>query len=135
MKELRITSSKIEVSSNPHSDKGYYVFHKVKGILPGCRKVTDLHFTAMHGLIWVRSLWSHNGNANISPEQWAALVNTSPVVSSNLDTFKVDITPAVQADAYADALRITNCEAVTSTKDVHPSYVPKFDPMVMVNGK
>jgi hypothetical protein len=107
----------------------------VKGILPGCRKGTDLSFTAMHGTIWVRNLWSHNGSANISPELWAALVNTSPVVSDSLDSFKVEITPAVQADAYADALSITNCNAVTDTTDIHPSYTPKFDEMVMVNGK
>jgi hypothetical protein len=128
MKELRIISSKIVVSA--HGDKRY-VHHVVKGILPNCRKVTTLHLSPSTGCVWVKSLWSHNGQANIEPSLWAALVKTSPVVSDS--TFPVTLTPEIIADAYKDALSITQCPAVHDRTHVHPKYKTSFSPMVVVN--
>jgi hypothetical protein len=135
LKPLQIVSSKIVVTRNPYSAKGYYVFHKVKGILPGCRKASDLTISAMYGCVWIKNLWSYHGSANITPEDWAALVNTSPVVQDNLESFKYPLTPEVIKDAYSDALRVVNCEAVNSREHVHPSYTGpgSFNPLVMVN--
>lgn len=128
MKELRIISSKIVVSA--HGDKRY-VRHVVKGILPNCRKVTDLALSPSTGCVWVKSLWSHNGTANVEPSLWAALVKTSPVVSDN--TFPVTLTPAIIAEAYEEALNITKCAAVHDRTHVHPNYKTNFNSMVVVN--
>jgi hypothetical protein len=132
MKELRITSSKIEVSANPHSPKGYYAFHEVMGILPGCRKEVKLTFSPMSGYVWVNPLYGYNGTASIDPTEWAKLVKASKVVSARHSPYP--LTDEVIADAYADALSITACPAITSREYVHPNYQPKFDPMVVVNG-
>jgi hypothetical protein len=129
---LQIISSKIVVSSNSLSEKGYYVSHKVKAILPGCRKASDMTFSPMYGYIWVKNLWSYNGAASVSPEDWAALVKLSPVVSDSLESFKYPLTPEVIADAYKDALRITEAEVLTDRTHVHPKYTgPEFNPILM----
>jgi hypothetical protein len=132
---LQIISSKIVVSANHLSAKGYYVSHEVKGILPGCRKVATLSITPMLGYVWVKNLWSYNGKANIAPADWAALINTSPVVSATSPSFQYPLTPEVIKDAYADALRVTNCPAITDRSHVHPNYTGKteFNPLVVVN--
>lgn len=129
MKELRITQSKIVVSANHLSPKGYYTFHEVTGVLPGCRKECKLTFSPMHGTIWVQPLFGYNGKANIKPEDWEALVLSSPV-TIRINDGKVSLTPDIISDAYDDALRIVTCEAITNTKDVSPNYVPKFDPII-----
>jgi hypothetical protein len=131
MKELRITSSKIEVSSNSLSDTGYCVHHKVRGILPGCRKVATLFISASTDSIWVTNLYSHHGEAHIRPDHWAELIKASPVVSDKLDSFKITLTPEIIAAAYRDVMDITVCPAVTSREHVHPNYTPTFDPMVI----
>lgn len=131
MKELRIISSKIEVSANNLSDMGYTVSHKVRGILPGCHKVAILFISPSTGSIWVKNLYSHNGEAHIKPEDWATLVKASPVVSSTLKNFEVTLTPEIVTDAYQHVLSLTTSPAVTSREHVHPNYTPTFDPMVI----
>jgi len=96
----------------------------VKGILPGCRKNTDLSITPMAQSIWVKNLWSHNGTANVHPSDWAALIKDSPVVSSRTTPYKV--TPEIVAIAIAETLGITTCPAVTDLTHVHPSYKPEY---------
>jgi hypothetical protein len=131
MRELKITSSRIEVSSNNLNETGYTVRHLVRGILPGCRKVAILHVSPSTGSIWVTNLYSHNGEAHIRPDHWAELIKATPVVSDKLDSFKVELTPEIIADAYRDVMNITVCPAVTSRKNVHPNFDPTFDPMVI----
>jgi len=135
VKELQITKSVIEVSANPHSPTGWYARHMVKGILPGCRKVTDLSVTPMTGHIWVKNLWSYNGNANINPSDWKELIKATPVVTDKL--FPYTLTPEIVKAAYVDALHITDCPAVTDTTHVRPGYGSKvgtmfIDPAIMV---
>ena len=126
---LQITASKIEVSANSHSKTGYYASHRVWGILPGCRKSQLLTITAMTGYIWVKALYSYNGSAHIKPEDWAALLNASPVKSDTLQSFKYDVTPEVEAAARAEVLSITTCPAVTDTSRLHPDYKLTFNPI------
>ena len=137
MKELHITSSKIVVSANNLCKSGYSVSHNVKGILPGCRKVAILFVSTSTGCVWVKKLYSHNGEAHIHPDHWAQLIKATPVVSSTLRNFEVTLTPAIIADAYNYVTSITVEPAIRS-QEKSPNYIPKLDPMVVVgdsNGK
>jgi hypothetical protein len=131
MKELQITSSRIVVSANSLNEKGYIAHHELRGILPGCRKVAILFFSPSTGSIWVKNLYSHNGEAHIDPAQWAELVKSSPVVPDKI--FPYALTPEIIEAAYADALSTTTCSTVTSKEHVHKDYQPKFDPMVRLS--
>jgi hypothetical protein len=57
---------------------------------------------------------------SIHPDEWRRLIEESPVVSSPF--FPVTITPEVESWARAEALKICDCPAVRSGKDVHPQY-------------
>ncbi len=126
---LQITASKIEVSANSRSKTGYYASHRVWGILPGCRKSQILSVTPMTGYIWVKALFSYNGSASIKPEDWAALLNASPVKSDTLKSFHYDVTPEVEAAAREEVLSITTCPAVTDLSRLHPDYKLTFNPI------
>ena len=125
MKSLQITSSQIVVSANHLSPTGYYVSHQVKGILPGCRKNTDLSISPMAQSIWVKNLWSYNGTANVEPRDWAKLIEDSPVVSAKYSS-TYPLTPEIIADAKAQALSITTCPAVTDLTHVREGYKPEY---------
>ena len=131
MKQLRITSSKIEVSANSHVKEGYLAFHKVKGILPNGRKTKVLTFSPMSRYIGVRGLYGYNGTARIKPSEWAELVNKSEIVVNRFSPYP--LSPDVLTNARLEALKITNCAAIVSREHVHPSYEPCFDPMEIVS--
>ena len=115
---LRITDSRITVSK--HRSGELFFHHDVKGILPGCRKIAILSTSPMACRIWVKNLYSYNGEANVRPQDWATLIRRSPVVSDRL--FPVEITSDIAAQAYADVLQITDCPAVTDSA-CHPNYL------------
>jgi len=124
---LQITKSKIVVSKNDRCDGGYFVQHKVTGILPGCRKEVVLSFSPMTGYVWVNPLFGYSGSASISPIDWLALVKVSPVEAERWHgETPIEITPELRAMAYADASRVADCPAIHS-KDHHPDYKPKFN--------
>jgi hypothetical protein len=129
MKELRVMQSRILVSENPLFEEGYCIQHRVRGILPGCRKETDLTVTAMAGYIWVQNLWSHNGSASIAPEEWAKLIKDTPVFPDPHAPYPV--TPAIEAAAYEHVLDITSCPALGMEK-CHPNYRPKYDNLLYI---
>ena len=131
MKSLQITQSLIVVSANSLSETGYYVSHSVKGILPGCRKNTDLSISPMAQSIWIKNLWSYNGTANVDPAEWAKLIKDSPVVSGKYSS-GYPLTPEVIADAMAQALSITTCPAVTDLTHVHEGYKPEYTEMTYI---
>ncbi len=111
MKALQVTLSKIVVSANPYAVKGYVVKHAVRGVLPRCRKTTDLFIsTSASGSVWVSNLWGQ-GQAHIHPKDWIELVNSSPVVSDDLSP--ISITSEIEADARKSALRPADAVVVS----------------------
>jgi hypothetical protein len=117
MKTLKVHYSAIEVTN--HSGELFFN-HVVEATLPGCRKSVKLSLCPFFMSVTVRPLEGYNGCASIHPEDWRNLVEESPVLSSRL--FPCEITPAIAAQAKAEALIICDCPAVRSGKDVHPNY-------------
>jgi hypothetical protein len=130
---LQITKSKIVVSKNELIEGGYYIQHTVHGILPGCRKEQILSMTPMTGYVWVKALFSYNGNAHIHPADWLALVKASPVVAERFfhPSNQLEITPEIKELAYREASRVTNCPAITDTTHVRLGYTPTFNTLKM----
>jgi hypothetical protein len=131
MKTLQITKSKILMSKHDGIECGYYVDHKVYGILPGCRKEQLLSITAMTGYVWVKALFSYNGNAHVRPSDWLALVKDSPVEAERVyhDSNKLEITLELVELARRQASRVADCPAIHDTTHVRPGYEPTFDEM------
>ncbi len=120
MKALQITKSVIQVSANPHVAGGMIAAHRFYGIGSGCRKVGELTEMIGYMSIAVHPVEGHSQFVSIHPDEWRELINESPVESSSI--FPVTITPEIESWARAEALKICDCPAVRSGKDVHPDY-------------
>jgi len=120
MKALQITKSVIEVSANSHVEGGMIASHRFYGIGSRCSKTSKLTEMVSYMSINVKPLHGYSNFVSIHPDEWRKLINESPVVSSPF--LPVEITPAIEAWARAEALKICDCPAVRSGKDVHPQY-------------
>jgi hypothetical protein len=127
MKTLQITSSVIEVSANHYSKTGWYAFHEVKGILPGCRKEKKLTLTPHYGAVSVASLYDHNGHAYIEIEQWRELVKAAPVVPARTSPMQLDDAIIALAQEQAESI----CNVARDMGEKHTNYSPKFSPLVV----
>jgi hypothetical protein len=122
---LRITKSTLVISKNDRIDCGYYVDHRVYGILPGCRKEQLLSPTTMQGYIWVKPLYSYNGVAFIHPSEWLKLIKSSPVKTSRLTEPHFSLTSELIELAYREASKIADNECANDF-----TYKPVYDTLV-----
>jgi hypothetical protein len=118
---LKITEHHITVANIRSFDgKPYIVSFEAKGILPGCRNIATLSVSPSYNSVWVRNLYSHNGQANILPKDWARMLRTSKVIPDK--HFPLPITWEIEQDAIHSVLEFCECNAITDDTDVCEQY-------------
>jgi hypothetical protein len=121
-KPLNIVENVIRVSLY----KGKITFdHRIKAILPNCRKLQTCSFSPMTGYIWVKALYSYNGIARIHPERWRSVVNSAVVCSDTTPGFRIpaeQLTPEIIAQARKHAESIYDCSAIQNESEYKPDY-------------
>lgn len=118
---LKITHAEITVAKiRSFAGKPYIASFSAKGVLPGCRKVATLSVSPSFNAVWVRNLYSHNGEAHIHPRAWARLLRAVKVVPDK--HFPMPIDWEIEQTVRQDMLAFCECNAITDDAYVCESY-------------
>lgn len=99
-KAVRVVSAEIRLSRNDQIDRGYYADLRMFAMLPGCRKARLISITPMSDGIWLKPLFTHNGEAHVKSGDWEWFVENLPVVKDDLGHIEVTSGRIAEARAY-----------------------------------